>query len=67
MISNTNMKFSFEETMQILMDRHSTNVGGNSEWVDWDAIYSDLLDEGYHSADASVLLDEFIDDNGYGY
>ena len=59
------VKLTFEETMEILLGRHSTNLTGNYEWIDWDAIYSDLLDEGYESADASILLDEFIDSKGY--
>ena len=59
------VKLTFEETMEMLVGRHSTNITGTHEWVDWDAIYSDLLDEGYESADASILLDEFIEKNGY--
>ena len=59
------VKLTFEETMELLIARHSTNLKGNYEWIDWDAIYSDLLDEGYESADASMLLDQYIDDRGY--
>ena len=59
------MKLKFEELMEILMSRHSTPMGGQDVWIDWDAIYSELLDEGYESADASVLLDEFMEKEGY--
>ena len=59
------VKLTFEETMELLVLRHSTNMGGKDVWIDWDAIYSDLLDEGYESADASVLLDEYMEKNGY--
>ena len=58
-------KLTFEETMELLMGRHATSLGGNSVWIDWDAIYADLLEEGYESGDASFLLDEFIEKNGY--
>ena len=56
--------FTFEEIMELLMGRHSTTLGGDSKWYDWDAIYSDLLDEGYESADASVLLDNYMEEHG---
>ena len=59
------VKLTFEETLEILMSRHRANFGGNAEWVDWDAIYSELLDEGYESSEASVLLDEYMEKNGY--
>ena len=59
------VKLTFEETVEILIGRHSTNLTGTYEWVDWDAIYSELLDEGYESAEASLLLDEYIDSRGY--
>jgi len=59
------VKLTFEETMEMLVARHSTRLQGNYEWVDWDAIYSDLLDEGYSSDDASEKLDEFIETEGY--
>lgn len=59
------VKLTFEETVEMLIGRHSTNLTGTYEWVDWDAIYSELLDEGYESSEASVLLDEFIDSRGY--
>ena len=59
------VKLTFEELMELLIGRHSTNLTGNYEWVDWDAIYSDLLDEGYESADASILLDDYIEAKGY--
>lgn len=59
------VKLTFEETVEILIGRHSTNLTGTYEWVDWDAIYSELLDEWYESAEASLLLDEYIDSRGY--
>ena len=59
------VKLTFEETMEMLIGRHSTNLTGTYEWVDWDAIYSELLDEGYESSEASLLLDEYIDSRGY--
>ena len=59
------IKLKFEETMELLMGRHSTNLGGTTEWIDWDAVYADLLEEGYESSEASMLLDDYIEDNGY--
>ena len=59
------VKLTFEETVEMLIGRHSTNITGSYEWIDWDAIYSDLLDEGYESADASIRLDDYIDSKGY--
>ena len=59
------VKLTFEETMEMLIGRHSTNLTGTYEWVDWDAIYSELLDEGYESSEASLRLDEYIDSRGY--
>ena len=59
------VKLTFEETVEMLIGRHSTNLTGTYEWVDWDAIYSELLDEGYESSEASLLLDEYIDSRGY--
>ena len=59
------VKLTFEETMELLVGRHSTNWGGTSQWIDWDAVYSDLLEEGFESSEASMLLDQFIEDNGY--
>lgn len=56
--------FTFEEIMELLMGRHSTTLGGDAKWYDWDAIYSDLLDEGYKSADASVMLDDYMEKHG---
>ena len=58
------IKLKFEETMELLMGRHSTNLGGTTEWIDWDAVYADLVEEGYESSEASILLDEFIEENG---
>mgnify|MGYP000058703455 FL=1 len=59
------VKLTFEETLELLMGRHSTSLGGTTEWVDWDAVYADLVEEGYESSEASMLLDQFIEDNGY--
>ena len=59
------VKLTFEETLELLMGRHSTNLGGTTEWIDWDAVYADLVEEGYESSEASMLLDQFIEDNGY--
>ena len=59
------VKLTFEETMEVLLSRHKTSMGGTEVWIDWDAVYSELLDEGYESAEASILLDEYIADNGY--
>jgi ketol-acid reductoisomerase len=58
------IKLKFEETMELLMGRHSTNLGGTTEWIDWDAVYADLVEEGYESSEASILLDDFIEENG---
>ena len=51
--------------MELLVNRHKTSLGGTEAWIDWDAIYSDLLDEGYNSSEASLLLDEYIESKGY--
>ena len=59
------MAKTFEETIEKLISRHATNVGGTEIWVDWDEIYSDLLDEGYSSHMASAKLDDYIESNGY--
>ena len=59
------VKLTFEETMEILLSRHRTNMGGTEVWIDWDAVYSELLDEGYESTEASIMLDDYIADNGY--
>ena len=59
------VKLTFEETMELLLGRHTTNLGGTTEWIDWDAVYADLLEEGYESSEASVLLDEYIERKGY--
>ena len=59
------VKLTFEEVMEILLSRHTTNMGGTEVWIDWDAIYSDLLDEGYEPSEASILLDDYIEDKGY--
>jgi hypothetical protein len=59
------VKLTFEETIEFLMGRHTTNMGGTEVWIDWDAIYADLLDEGFDSSEASVLLDEYIEKQGF--
>ncbi len=59
------VKLTFEETLELLMGRHSTNLGGTTEWIDWDAVYADLLEEGFESSEVSLLLDEYIEENGY--
>jgi hypothetical protein len=51
---------TFEAVMESLISRNSTKLKGNYEWIDWDAIYSELLDEGYPSDEASILLDKYI-------
>ena len=59
------VKLKFEEVLEILKARHSTTLTGTSEWIDWDAIYSDLLDEGYDPQDAypevSLPVAEYLD------
>ena len=59
------VKLNFEETVELLMGRHSTNLGGTTEWIDWDAVYTDLLEEGFESSEVSLLLDEYIEEHGY--
>ena len=59
------IKLKFEETMELLLGRHSTKLGGTTEWIDWDAVYSDLIEEGYETSEASILLDDFIETKGY--
>ena len=59
------VKLNFEETVELLMGRHSTNLGGTNLWIDWDAVYADLLEEGFESSEVSILLDDYIEDNGY--
>ena len=59
------VKLNFEETVELLMGRHSTNLGGTTSWIDWDAVYADLLEEGFESSEVSILLDDYIEDNGY--
>ena len=59
------VKLSFEETVEMLMGRHSTNLSGTYDWIDWDAIYADLLEEGFEGAEASVLLDDFMEKKGF--
>ena len=59
------VKLTFEETMEFLLGRHTTNMSGTEVWIDWDAVYADLLDEGFDSTEASILLDEYIETNGF--
>ena len=59
------VKLSFDETLEVLMGRHSTHLSGTYDWIDWDAIYADLLEEGFEGAEASVLLDEFMEKKGF--
>lgn len=59
------MDEKFEILMELLIRNNSTTLGGDSLWIDWDAIYSDLLDEGYSGVDASELLDQYMIDKGY--
>ena len=59
------VKLNFEETLELLMGRHSTNLGGTTEWIDWDAVYADLLEEGFESSEVSLLLDDYIEEHGY--
>ena len=55
----------FERVMKKLIEKHATRFSGNNEVIDWDAIYVDLLEEGYESSDASLMLDSYIEENGY--
>ena len=59
------VKLTFDEHVELLMGRHSTHLSGTYDWIDWDAIYADLLEEGFDGAEASVMLDEYIEKNGY--
>lgn len=59
------VKLTFDEHVELLMGRHSTHLSGTYDWIDWDAIYADLLEEGFDGAEASVMLDEYIERNGY--
>jgi hypothetical protein len=59
------VKLTFEETVELLMGRHTTHMGGTEVWVDWDAVYADLLEEGFDSSEASLLLDEYIEKKGF--
>ena len=59
-------KQTFEEIIETLVSRHSAQLQGNEVWVDWDSIYSDLLDEGIASHIASSKLDDYIEEKG-GY
>ena len=59
------VKLKFEELMEMLVSRHTTNMAGTEVWIDWDAIYADLLEEGYASHMASSKLDDYIEEHGY--
>ena len=59
------MTEDFEILMELLISNNSTTLGGNEKWIDWDAIYSDLLDRNYSGAEASELLDQYMEENSY--
>ena len=59
------MDEKFEILIELLIRNNSTTLGGNEKWIDWDAVYSDLLDEGYSGADASELLDHYMEENNF--
>jgi hypothetical protein len=59
------VKLTFEELIEMLVSRHSTKLQGTESWIDWDAIYADLLEEGYSSHSASGKLDDYIEEHGY--
>jgi hypothetical protein len=59
------VKLKFEELIEMLVGRHSTTMQGTDVWIDWDAIYADLLEEGYASSTASEKLDVYIEQHGY--
>ena len=59
------VKLTFDEAVELLLGRHTTNMGGTEVWIDWDAVYADLIEEGYEGAEASILLDEYIEKKGY--
>ena len=58
------VKVEFNDIIDQLIDKHSTSMAGTCSLIDWDAVYSDLLDEGYSGADASLLLDEYMEVRG---
>lgn len=55
----------FSELVLVLIEKHSTTLAGNEVWIDWDAIYSSLLDEGFNGAEASEFLDNYMQAKGY--
>ena len=55
----------FELLMETLIEKNSTALSGTEKWIDWDNIYSDLLDRGFDGADASVKLDEYMEEKGF--
>ena len=61
----SDMSEEFKILVELLIRNNSTTLGGNEKWVDWDAIYSDLLDEGYDGAEASELLDQYMEENNF--
>ena len=54
----------FEEVIERLVDKNGTQLSGSEKWVDWDAIYSDLLEEGYDGSSASLLLEQYMEERG---
>ena len=58
------VKLEFNNIIEQLIEKHSTNMSGTCNLIDWDAVYSDLLDEGYSGADASLLLDDYMEVRG---
>jgi hypothetical protein len=60
-----NSTLDFKETIERLVNKNATQLSGTEKWVDWDAIYSDLLDEGYDGSSASELLDEYMEERGF--
>ena len=55
----------FELMMEALIDKNSTPLSGTEKWIDWDSIYSDLLDTGLNGAEASEKLDEYMEEKGF--
>ena len=55
----------FELLMETLIEKNSTPLSGTEKWIDWDKIYSDLLDAGLDGADASMRLDEYMEEKGF--
>ena len=55
----------FAELILVLIEKHSTTLAGNEVWIDWDAVYASLLDEGFTGAEASEFLDSYMEAKGY--